>query len=336
MVLANIMNPSRYTTMRLTLFMGLCLAQADAFTVMPSSATRLSRPFGALPMKTTATPTSSLSLFPMSISSELSSFSSELLSNEDLVQDEFMNGMTHALLDFTTLWGATTVVIRLATVIGRIFILAQDLDHDVLPDELAFQIFLFAVACHGLITASLPKIQAHLEVPHLMTFPDRQAFRSIFRPAGISWSQYKELHLSSMDWVTVEPGQVILANEEEQDAVYWLYQGNVSVQGNTSTHNVCSQNHAPGLRLLGEKRLAMLLDSRQRRAETKTTKSSSQVAAVAGEHGAKLLRMNTTKLEKHLKRDPDLNSSLSRLAFQGMQDKLDALLWKEATNELSG
>jgi hypothetical protein len=281
-------------------------------------------------------------------------FSTELLSDSELVQAEVMNGMTHALLDFTTLFGGATLAMRLTAVIGRLFVVAQDVvpGRELLPGELVFQFFLLAVSCHALASVSLPKI--HANMAGLMTSQDRKAFRSLFRPAGISWSQYKELHLCSMDWVTVEPGHVILTEDPEgsgDDAVYWLHSGNVHMESNGAIlHNVSSlkqeqdkasgRNMPAGLRLLGEKRLADLLDSRRKNYSGKdsilgtsgTSSTSPNLTAIAGDSGATLLRMNTTKLQKHLQHDPDLTSLISRLAFQGMQDKLDALLLKEATS----
>jgi hypothetical protein len=335
--------------MRLALLLGLCSTSAQGFTAVPVAAGRrsrtISRPFPQV-LSTSASPSPSLSMLPSSL------LPSELLSDSELVQAEVMNGMTHALLDFTTLFGGATVAIRLTSVIGRLFVVAQDVvpGRDILPGELVFQLFLLAVSCHALASASLPKIQA--QMAGLMTSQDRQAFRSLFRPAGISWSQYKELHLCSMDWVTVEPGHVILTEEADSsgdDAVYWLYSGVVHMESQGAIlHNIsslkqqdCGRNMPAGLRLLGEKRLAHLLNSRrlnfskESTTGTSITSASRNVTAVAGDSGATLLRMNTTKLQKHLQHDPDLTSLISRLAFQGMQDKLDALLLREATSTLN-
>lgn len=308
-------------TMKLLLIVtGACLiSTAHAFASLPGNPMRK---LTNNPISSTTTSSLSFSITPFD----------EVLFDSELIQAEFCNGMTHALLDFTTLWGGAATRVRLAAVIGRLFVLGQDLHHDVLPDELAFQLGLLAVACHGLASTIIPKWKAHFLTPAFMTFQDRQAFRSLFRPAGVSWINFKELHSGAMDWVTVEPGHVIL-NENEtdgEDAVYWLYQGDVQVWSqDTFSHNISGRPEVAGLGLFGENRLAKLLDSRSSK---KITKKSVTLKTVAGENGATLLRMNTTKLEKLLRHDQDLTHAVHRLAFMGMQDKLDALLLKEATS----
>jgi hypothetical protein len=256
----------------------------------------------------------------------------EILSDNDLIEAELCNGMTHALLDFTSLWGSAATRVRLATVLGRLFIIGQDFQHEMLPDEMVFQFVLLAVACQGLVNTLLPKWKAHFLTPSLLTFPDRQAFRSLFRPAGVSWVNFKELHAESMDWVTVEPGHVILQDHENetQDAVYWLYQGDVQVWSqDTLSHSISGRPEVAGLGLLGEGRLAKLLDSRS--SKNPSSKKSTGLKVVAGDNGATLLRMNTTKLEKLVRHDQELTHAIHRLAFMGMQDKLDALLVKEVS-----
>ena len=93
-----------------------------------------------------------------------------------------------------------------------------------------------------------------------------------------------------------------------------------------------------GLGLVGEMKFAHIMDHNHHHHEklhnSKKKKQQQQqqqqqyqknIQVVAGPQGATLLRMNTTKLERLLRHDPDLSSSVSRLAFKGMQDKLEAL-----------
>jgi len=288
-------------------------------------------------------------------------------SPSSLVQAEAVNALNHALLDFASLFGGATLLVRLAAVIGRICVVGVDVGHasadssSILPDELAFQFGLLAFALYQVISTALPKIQASM-APPLMTSKDRQAFRGLFRPAGISWHQYKQLAVNSMDWITVAPGETLMVstttasgdcnNELHQDAVYWLQQGDVQVfnalDGNDTFLQIISSRdtkEVAGLGLLGESKLARVLDggrssskSNSKRSYRNTKSQQEQQAAdattikaVAGPSGATLLRMNTNKLERLLRHDPELSSLVSRLAFKGMQDKLDTF-WKTSTS----
>jgi len=371
----------------------ICVTPTNGFAVVPAAATTRTikgrtnapglthQPWNAPITSLPSSSSSALSMIPTDISldsvntalmtgsilSSSISSSSTLLTSKDssLIQAEFLNGMVHALLDFTSLFGAATIVIRLSAVLGRVLVMAQDVSpgHELLPDELAFQTVMLLVACHALHQSVMPKIHAHwwsaTRSPFL-TSQDRLAYRRLFKPAGISWHQYKELYLASMDWITVEPGHVILSEEErehdaEDDAVYWLYKGDAHVSSNDKLlHVVSGETHktnqeVAGLGLLGETKLAKLLDdalsgkkkrkpaavseiSSNEETASSTRKSNKKITAVAGDSGATLLRMNTTKLEKLLKHDQELTYSVGRLAFKGMQDKLDALMVLNASN----
>lgn len=296
-------------------------------------------------------------------------FPTDLLANASppsgtMVQAEIYNGMVHGLLDFASLFGGATLLVRTAAVVGRLFVLGADVGHastdagSVLPDELVIQVGLLGFALYQVTRTAGPKIQAWL-APPLLTGADRYAYRTLFRPAGVTWYQYKQLSVNSMDWITVEPGHVIVdesegastgdsdsGNSSDNDAVYWLHQGDVQMV-NTSNgdlmHKISSNQpkEVAGLGLLGEMKLARLVDhssstSPKRKKNASKNINNHAIKAVAGPSGATLLRMNTTKLGRLLRHDQELSSSVSRLAFKGMQDKLDALLLLGASGVSSG
>ena len=373
----------KHKTMKLLAILGLCLASpTNGFAVKPASAaartTVRSKRTPTHPLFTPLTTTiasAPLSMVPLpdfdlSLPTELLAFSNPNALNSNtnsntnnLVQAEVMNGMTHALLDFASLFGGATLLVRLATVIGRLCVVGVDVGHatadasSVLPDELGIQLGLLGFAVYQVMNTAGPKIQAQW-APRLLTAADRQAYRMLFRPAGISWHQYRQLLVSAMDWVTVEPGQVIVDesptsnNSNSQDAVYWLHQGDVEMfntSDNAFLHQISSDHpkEVAGLGLLGEMKLANLLD-RPRRVTTtengdansskkkkKGQQKSTAMKAVAGPEGATLLRMNTAKLARLLRHDQELSSSMNRLAFKGMQDKLDALLLLNSSSSSS-
>jgi hypothetical protein len=358
----SIMRNRTHCTMKLLVLLGVYLARADGFATTQNARnafTSKRKPTAVSPGKSLMSmfldDFETLPNFDLPVSTSIASpgrsvvrdLPSYLVADSSVVKAELMNGAIHATLDFTALWGAATLAIRSAAVIGRVLVVASDVSNgrEVLPDELAFQFGLLVIACNALANSALPKIKASL-APPLLTSQDRHAFRALFRPAGITWNQFKELNLCAMDWVTLEKGQIITSDEIEgldgNDAVFWLYQGDVEIHSNDKLlHDISrlgksqKDSHAAGLGLLGEMRLAKLLDGQNssKKTKNKTTgekkdESSRRMTAIVGESGATLLRMNTTKIEKLLKHDQELTNSVNRLVFKGMQDKLNALLLK--------
>lgn len=216
--------------------------------------------------------------------------------------DEGMNLMSHALLDLPAVVAKATVAAKAAEVAGRLFILGQDMlpGHGVAPDELAFQIGFLAVSCNALYQTVMPKVKA-AQACKFMTPGDRKAFRSLFQPAGMTWEQYRELSLTSMEWVELKPGQVM-----DADQAYWLYQGDIlGEEGPVSS----------SAGLMGEDHIARTLGI--------FNGEEIQKEAVAGPEGAKVLRLKSDKLEQKMKHDRGLNMVLNRVLYNNMQNKIE-------------
>ncbi|CAB9506290.1 expressed unknown protein [Seminavis robusta] len=229
------------------------------------------------------------------------------------VEAEGMNLAAHALLDFSSHWAQATIALRMADVIGRLFVLGQSLlpGHGMSPDELAIQLGFLAVSCNSLHKLVQPKLKA-AQASQYLTPQDRLAFRKVFKPAGLNWSEYRELSLESMEWVTMEPGQTV-----KDDAVYWLYEGTIEIESaSTATRVLTGDKTVSGFSgLFGENRIAKILGITDcGKSGTKTT--------VIGEQGATFLRMSTNKLGKLMKHDDALATSMNRLVFQSMKNRI--------------
>lgn len=257
-------------------------------------------------------------------SSPLSRIGMILFDEGEVVKEEVENSLTHAMLDFGSFWDENAVLIKGMAVLGRAYVLLQDFapGHGVLPDDMAFQVGLFGLACNSLYQTIKPKMELQKK-SLLMTSKDRLAFRTAFRSAGFSWQQFREVNHQAMEWVTVEAGQPILDEATDDDAVFWLYDGDIQVQSEGEmVHSISSEDRTKGLcmGLIGEKILAALGHGSDDSVSEGKTK-----AYLAGETGATLLRMDMPKLKKFLKHNDEMSSNFGSLAYNVMQTKLKAL-----------
>lgn len=232
-----------------------------------------------------------------------------------------MNWMAHALLDFSGHWTQGAVTLRSAEVIGRLMVLGQTLlpGHHMMLDELILQLGFFAVSCNSLYKVAEPKIKAS-RTSKFLTAPDRKAFRSLFKPTGLTWSQYREMSVDVMEWVTLKPGEVILSNEKvDDDAMYWLYQGDVNFASGDIVGHISGGEKFGASLLLGDDRLAQVLDLSPSLDDEDS--AASKTTAVSGAGGATLLKISASQLEKTLKHDQSLVLSANRLLMKSLQGK---------------
>lgn len=205
------------------------------------------------------------------------------------------------------------VIIRGAAIIGRLFALSADYlpDHRVVPEELVFQMVMLTLAWVALFRALLPWALATLVFPAstgswaggLMglaaspqhgsssstittssssTVRDGKAFSLLFQPAGVTWSQFKAMSAFCIDWITLEPGQVVMmedgttGEENNNDQhIYWLYSGEMVVHHNgKAVWNVTRDSPkapAAGTGILGEERLLEIVDQVSKNKKTYKT-----------------------------------------------------------------
>lgn len=309
----------------------VCLGAAQAFTTMPSATHKATTTMNMLPgfssffpsgLSITEAPVPEECLIDFPANSEIAESCAGFLS-EGVLEEEVTNGVTHALLDFGSFWSENPLLIKGLSVVGRLVVLHHMMSHgqQVLPDELVFQLGILGLSCNSLFQAANTKIEAR-KASLLMTGRDRLAFRSIFRSAGLTWHQFREVHVQAMSWVTVEPGQVIM-DEAKDDATFWLYQGEAHIKSEGKViHTITSNDKNSYLGLIGEKRLVSVMTTGSAKDEEQITNAKSYVA---GEDGVTLLRMDMPKLSHYLKHNHEMTTSFGRLAFDAMQSKLKAL-----------
>uniref|UniRef100_A0A7S4AAD3 Uncharacterized protein n=1 Tax=Pseudo-nitzschia australis TaxID=44445 RepID=A0A7S4AAD3_9STRA len=69
------------------------------------------------------------------------------------LEAEVLTTMAHATMDFSGFFAPSKSVLRLYSVVGRIFVISADYitDHSIQPEELAIQLFLLGIAVKELI-----------------------------------------------------------------------------------------------------------------------------------------------------------------------------------------
>jgi hypothetical protein len=253
------------------------------------------------------------------------------------LEAEVFSDAAHLALDFASVFGPTTVVVRLAAVIGRLFAIASDYlpDHAMFPEEFIFQMSMLVLSGSLLVKSALPMA---LSSSADLSFQDKRTFCALFDPVGVKWHQYKALAAMALDWVTVEAGQSITANEQAPEGndvtnscMYWLYSGDVavlSVNGRV-VHNVTRSNGIlsasnAAMGLLGEMQFVRSLEKSKSKADISQPPYPKTVIK-AGPNGAKLLRINTNKLSTLMENDEQLAKAIRSLVVKSMQDKRSSL-----------
>jgi hypothetical protein len=296
-----------------------------------------------------------------------------------IIEGEIFSGLAHVALDLLTLTGPATIIVRLGAVIGRMFAMAADYvpDHDVLPLELVFQCLMLCVAWFGLVQSLVPvalsKFAYHIKASDVISkdetskaqrLRDAKAYSSFFKSTGLSWNHFKAISACAFEWISVSPGDVISSNEihpnvslngksQEDEYVYWLYNGTVEIQSqgkllqdikqSSRQGSTCNMDN-PGCGMLFENRLLKRIvekDSTNTNTSTKwkrakdspdsesakekKTKSDPQMTIIAsGSSNSILLRINTSNLLMLMETDPQLSNSIRTLLMNSMQAKLNA------------
>jgi hypothetical protein len=197
-----------------------------------------------------------------------------LFLSSPLIEAEVLNDMALAL-DLARFFGPANLTIRVAAVLGRIAAMGADYlpDHYMHTEELVFQCFMLGLAWMALVKSAMPVILSI--IASNITLRDGKAFSLLFGPAGMTWPQYKTLSATTLDWVTIEPGEIVTSDElSSLDAgndenridkyIYWLYSGETVVESQGKVlHKVkravggptTSLKQDAGRGLLGEMRL---------------------------------------------------------------------------------
>lgn len=270
-------------------------------------------------------PASTFTMASFSLPSPIQqSFATSALSAvmDPFVEAELFNDAAHVALDLTQFLGPATVAIRLFAVLGRIFCIASDYlpDHEINPEELVFQFTMLALASTT-FAQSLNAIV--LSYGKELTMRDRKCFASLFYPGGVSLMQYKMLATSAFTWEEAVPGSVITSDEfgiDSKQGLYWLYSGEATVE---SRGRILQKVLPKTVHLFGD---LAFTPSNSRKKMVATATSYPKTTLRAGTKGAKVLRINSQKLQELMEQDESLDRAIREILFDVMQERIAILL----------
>lgn len=234
------------------------------------------------------------------------------------IEGEVLTDFAHVGLDLSTFVRPATALLRISVVIGRICAILSDLlpDGHMNPEEVVFQSLMLLVAMGACIQSLPPLFWA---ATANLSYRDGRAYANMFRKLGISWTQYKAMVATSLDWIQLEPHQE-LSDKDQDKYMYWLYSGSAQLHGHDGkfVSNVTCGSGYNGL--MGELQFAQLLDSSSNVETPPTPKIK------AGGTGATMIRINNRKLKDLMDQDEELSESIKSLLVKGMHEKLSALM----------
>lgn len=263
--------------------------------------------------------------------------------------------LAHICTDFVNVITESTAVVRLSIVMGRIFTIAADWlpDHYIRKNDLSFDIVLVTLSLGLFIKSFLPLSYGLFSKTDRI---DKEVYEVLFEPVGVSWLQFKALNAISAEWVEFPPNTLLVnetgrinnngENEEEcpssfdqaavcdEDALYWLYEGNSVITFNDhSTPYIHRQTdediHDPGTTgFIGIVRFLERFDAVYINAAEADTDLVlfPRYAISTGDKGAKLIRFDGPKMHELMNNDEPLASSVRALLLRGLQRKMGYML----------
>lgn len=290
-------------------FLVLVLAYVHGFAIQQRQPA-FSRTKSALDMMSLESPETLLTLSSPLLSVDDSLVASELMGDASIMSDVVES---NDFFDFSN----TPLVIQTFAIMGRLLCIASDFipDHHIVPSEFVYQSVMLSIASAGIINTVKEMRSAKKED---LTSQDRESFESLFRPAGISWSQYKQMSREGIfEWIEMSPGSIITGSEvNEQRGLYWLQSGNLEIEANGSA----IRSMTPRCRhLVGD--FSPLLS---------TTATGSQLIAETtvkvGSDGATMLHIDAEKLKDFLESNRMLHNGMRNMLLNGMQRHVATLL----------
>ena len=246
----------------------------------------------------------------------------DLSQNMDLCDGRICGDIANIAVDLTGAFQKSALTASAMTVFGRTLAVASNFlpHHAAHPEQLLCQSVLLLAAVHGLAknvdkeTTSAPA-----------SLREARAFKSFFGPAGLTWSQFKSVSSSAIDWVTYENGEVV-ANEDDSDFLYWLYSGEVDIESAVSGASVTtvSRRSAVPRQSDSAKPCKMgiwgdLKFSRMMRGQDASFVPESSLRAGAG--GATMVRIHAPTLKKMMAEDSALAASMESVLFRSVHNK---------------
>ena len=224
-----------------------------------------------------------------------------------------------------TLAGATKnkAALEATGLASRVFGLISDYlpDGVVSPDEAIFQACMMAISAASLAKAIRPVVPAgYSHQP--TTYHEKKVYSQLFKKFGnMSWLQYKKLLAGTADWVDLDRYESVEDKVPDHDDAKYLY---LVARGDAFDLDVDSSS----LGLMGTLNLADKIKHLGRKEKNGDANNGrrpgpAQVCAPrAGASGAKLLRIDTTKLLGLMEADEAMADSIKSIVFADMQEKL--------------
>jgi hypothetical protein len=241
--------------------------------------------------------------------------------SDPTMEAELFTDMAHVVLDCATFFGPATPVMPLLSVVGRLLSIGADLlpDRAMTIEEAIFQAIMFFVAANNCIKAYLPTL---LATTVDTSFRDSRVFHKTFSAAGVSWIQYKTMAaVAALEWIEVEGGHIISSEESSPDSdyFYYLYRGTASIHsqgGGEEGFFLAAAQVVDTPIFLGEMLFTGQMDG------VDVDETSPKVTIKAGDQGATLLRIQSSKLISLMKNDGKLAKSIRSLIVKSIQGKL--------------
>ena len=240
----------------------------------------------------------------------------------DLCEGQICGDVANIAIDLTGAFQKSALTASAMTVFGRTLAVASNFlpHHTAHPEQLLCQSILLLAAVHGLVK----NVDKETSTSAPASLREGRAFKSFFGPAGLTWSQFKSVSASAIDWVTYENGEVV-ASEDDSDFLYWLYAGEVDIESSSSTvTTTVSRSSAVPRHSDSAKPCKMgiwgdVKFSRMLRGQDASFVPKSSLRAGAG--GATMVRIHAPTLKKMMAEDSALATSMESVLFKSVHNK---------------
>lgn len=248
-------------------------------------------------------------------------------SQEQSNEARIFGDAAHLILDFLTVLSPDTMLLRLLILLGRIFSILSDYapDHTMTFDEVIFQSTMFAIN----INMFLKKLGTRfLSLNKQTSFQDMKIYKTVFYPAGFTWTQYRILlSLGVIEWIECKSGTII---RQDNCSLMIAYKGVVEQidddspnrhYGRTFDGKYCYD-------IIGDfSRAPEFLDKKKRQDffkdnDRRTDVSTDWCTLRAGQTGATMLQLDMKKLVERVDGDDDISENIKNLYFNAMQKAL--------------
>jgi hypothetical protein len=250
---------------------------------------------------------------------------SQHIANSPKDEALLLTDTAHLSLELLSFYFPSTLMLKFVALMGQVvnmscssYMCQQDGGMSMASSDVMSNAVMLATSLAVFAKGALPNIEAVLLTPTHQQ--DTMAYDSIFKPAGVSWVDFKTLQSEGvLEWVHVDADETVngedslmlqpssSADEHDthsQQYMYWLYDGQVEVCGGSEV-----------LLSADTDRDMMMSD----KAFWSTYK--------AGEQGATLLRLNTgivagLNMRKMSGDDSKVKMSLQRLMMKNLRSRM--------------